>query len=571
MTKFDDRTDAVGLDVVAPLRAMRPQLDEIHRARLYAALEGRLDDAASAVSRPRTGWRPKARSTIAAGTLLLGVAAAVTLAFLHGTEKGREAVLRAATASDAQRRPPLSPAAGRPPVLFSPYLYSGPGADGQSMNPAPHLSVPARARARAAIGTRLRLTLIGPAELSVAAGAGERDIDLTLGRGRLLVDYDGQAGGTLRVRSPGAVTTVVGTLFSVDAAGGETRVAVSRGRIHTETRTDARDLPTGTAWLATGGDVTPIPRDVAQAFAEHELSVPPPIGEYGLVLVAASGPAGGRSPSSTSGASSSPTPVPIVTVDGGPLAAAPLVARISAGSHLVNEGGRLHPIDVAGGTIVRLEATSPPVTAQQAGARSEASAPGSEDLPVLRSSPAPALRGSGTSGPGPAHAIEETAPLDLEATYQGAEAAMRAGARDEARRLLRAIVAADPSDARAEAALLDLARLALADGDVSEARRQLARLPEPTHDAALAESAHHLRCQIDLLLHRRAEADACLVAFRRRYPASFHDAEALAMLSAHAVTCEDARPLLSEYVRRYPDGPFAAAARARLVTCGAGD
>jgi len=562
MTNFDDRTDdALGLEIVAPLRQMRPHLDELHRARLYAALEDHL--YTSAFGRPGAGRGSRGRTVIASATVLLGVAAAVTAVFLHGAWKERETSLESTKQRVAQHPPtPPSPAAG-PVVLLSPYLYSGPGSERQSMAPASRLSVPADARARAMIGTRVRLTLVGPGTVSIAESVSERDIDLTLVGGRLLVDYDGQGGGTLRVRSPGTVTTVVGTLFCVDAANGETRIAVSRGRVHAQTRTAARDLATGTAWLASGGDVTPIPRDVARALAEHELSPPPPIGEYGIVLVGA--PGGAAHPSSALSRKAS-----TVTLDGRSLAAAPLVARISAGSHLVNEGGRRRAIDVAGGTIVQLEGTSPRAPRAESSARLAPPSPPPADPRVAPAPAAPAPGGSTSDDARPAGAVQAPPQRpDLEATYAAAEAAMRAGARDEARRMLQSIVAEDPLDARAEAALLDLARIALADGNVRDAKRYVARLPEPTRDAALAEGAHHLRCQVDLLSRHAIEADACLTAFRLRYPASLHDAEALALLSAHAATCDDARPLLSEYVQRYPDGAFAAAARARLASCGA--
>jgi thioredoxin-like negative regulator of GroEL len=119
----------------------------------------------------------------------------------------------------------------------------------------------------------------------------------------------------------------------------------------------------------------------------------------------------------------------------------------------------------------------------------------------------------------------------VEAAYLAAEAAMRGGGRDHARRALDAVVARDPDGARGEAALLDLARLELAAGDAAAARRHLARLPDPARDPGLAEGAHHLRCRVAVKLGGGAEATTCLLAFRRRYPRSPHDAESLAWLA----------------------------------------
>ena len=57
-------------------------------------------------------------------------------------------------------------------------------------------------------------------------------------------------GGTLRVRSPGALTTVVGTLFAVEAMGLGSRVAVAHGRVRTE------DLSGGSAQVSAGSGWT---------------------------------------------------------------------------------------------------------------------------------------------------------------------------------------------------------------------------------------------------------------------------------------------------------------------------
>ena len=50
-------------------------------------------------------------------------------------------------------------------------------------------------------------------------------------RGWLLASLEGGAGRRLEIVSPGAVTDVVGTLFSVEVVGGASRVAVAHGRV----------------------------------------------------------------------------------------------------------------------------------------------------------------------------------------------------------------------------------------------------------------------------------------------------------------------------------------------------
>ena len=144
---------------------------------------------------------------------------------------------------------------------------------------------------------------------------------------------------------------------------------------------------------------------------------------------------------------------------------------------------------------------------------------------------------------------------------------MRAGANEQARATLRELVARHGGDPRSEAALLDLARLSLAAGATADARRFLARLPDPTRDRALVEPARHLRCRVDVAAGAMAAAATCLRAFRGQHPSSPHDAEVLAQLAAITDSCDRARPLLDEYLRRYPTGSFAAQATQRLRQC----
>jgi hypothetical protein len=244
--------------------------------------------------------------------------------------------------------------------------------------------------ARATIGTRVRLTLVGDGRVSVLPATGADDVELSLDAGRLLVDYDGHAGGTLRVRSPGAVTTVVGTLFAVEVTRSGSRVAVARGQVRTESSSGAEALvPAGSSWTSAEGRLAPIPRALAKALAAHEAAWTAPA---------------------------------------------------------------LDP------------------------ARSAADRP------------APERR---------AAAVPRAADLDLEALYARAEAAMRERSLAEARRTLETIARRDPHGALGEAALLDLARLALADGDRAEARRALSRLPDPLSDPAFTDTAAHLRCRAE--------------------------------------------------------------------------
>ena len=166
--------------------------------------------------------------------------------------------------------------------------------------------------------------------------------------------------------------------------------------------------------------------------------------------------------------------------------------------------------------------------------------------------------------------VETTAGDDVEAAYATAEALMRAGDADKARAALLEVVARANGDVRAEPARVDLARLALAAGRPQEARRFLGGLADPTRDPSLTETARRLRCRVEVVAGADAQAAACLRTFRRQHPTSPHDAEVLAQLAALTTSCGAARPLLEEYLRRYPRGPFAADAATGLRACGAG-
>src|SRR5262249_47271513 len=147
-------------------------------------------------------------------------------------------------------------------------------------------------------------------------------------------------------------------------------------------------------------------------------------------------------------------------------------------------------------------------------------------------------------------------PIDL---YEQAESALRAGHRGEARLLLRELVRTSPG-AVADQALYELALLAERDGDVTEARARVDELLAHDGAAALRAPARYLRCRLDADAHAYRRAAVCLQAFRSEFPASPHDAEALAALASFAQAdgdCPTARRLLAEYLARHRHGVFA--------------
>jgi ferric-dicitrate binding protein FerR (iron transport regulator) len=382
-----EREARVETEIAAPLREACPALDELGRARLASAIEAALDrEDASAATHRAPGDRQRWRAWTAA----VGIAVAA----------GLGAVVLTRGPGTAPRRSDVQIARAPGTSLSSLDRGAGVGAPVPALGPSTSLLARAGERARATIGARVRVTLVGPGRVSVLPAARPGDVELALESGRLLVDYDGHAGGTLRVRSPGAVTTVVGTLFAVEATGSSSRVAVARGRVRTEeVGGQLQEVAAGSSWTSADGRLAAISDELAAALVRHE-------GDW--------------------------TPVP---------------------------------------------------------PDRRAAAPSEPARPIDRP-PAPAE-------PGP-EAARVSQPVDLESLYAEAEAAMRARAVARARRTLKTIVDRDRNGPLGEAALIDLARLALAGGDREEARRALARLPSPVSDPALAETAAHLRCRVAL-------------------------------------------------------------------------
>jgi hypothetical protein len=384
-----ERDARVDTEIAAPLRGAVSRLDELHRARLAAAIEAALNRDAAAVRAVKLGGALESAWLRRAGMAAAAVvAAAIAVRLMHAPRRDAGRVVSQAAVAN--------PPAPRVPPLLVPYR----GARDGLASPAPSTSLLALAgeKARATIGTRVRLTLVGAGRVSVLPVARAGEVELALENGRLLVDFDGRGGGTLRVRAAGTVTTVVGTLFAVEATRSGSRVAVARGHVRTEDASGrVWQIDTGRSWSSADGRVVAIAGDLATALSEHDAS-------WATATTSAK-------------------------------------ARIAGGS---------------GSATARHQTSQPSRTA-----------------------------------PG-----EPT--VDLEALYLRAESAMRNHALTDARAALETIADRDPGGQLGDTALLDLARLALSEGDREAARRALARLPSPLGDAALAETAEHLRCRAAL-------------------------------------------------------------------------
>jgi ferric-dicitrate binding protein FerR (iron transport regulator) len=384
-----DAADAVDAQVIAPLRNARLEPDDLQLARLGAALDVALQEATDAKTPAKTPEpKPVRRRGRWVGGIALAAAAAAAFTIGLGSRRtpAPRAPERARTALSIARDGDVALAAPRP------------------------LAVPAGKRVQGRIGERVRFTLVGPGEFSAFAVVGGTELELA--RGRLLLEYDGNGGeDILRVRSPGAVTTVVGTLFAVEARGQASRVAVARGAVTVESiSAGVRRIAAGRSWRTEVLDTEPLSSELAADLAVHD-----------------------------AGAANEAPEAPRASQ-------APVRPRASATPRVAAPGER------------------PPFAETNVRQR---------------------------------RASRAHDAADAEAAYAAAEESMRAGSTVAARKMLLDIVAAHPGDARAELALLDLARLALAAGHPVEARGYLRRLLSSTNDEALVDLGRQIQRRID--------------------------------------------------------------------------
>jgi TolA-binding protein len=514
-----------------------PPIDDLTRARLLGTLAPALDGIASA---PRPSVRARARRWLPA--LALGaVAAAATIALVRAPAPGpdprfqapQQASEAAGTTGGRARlstAPPAGAKAAVPPArslaLLHPRRAPSSRAAHRHDRPAPpgvtRLELRDSRLVPLTLARHAQLALRGPALLEVVA-VGERTIDLRLVRGALVVDYDRRRGGRLKIHSPGAITEVVGTLFSVEVAGEQTRVAVARGRVSVEAASGSRVLEPGQALLSDGSVPRPVPAPTRALLRSFKR-------QAALFVASANAPAppDAATPADQPVASDQPAPGIPGVAPGAPVAPAAPVA-------------------------------TPPAPA----------------APPIPAAPLPAP-------PGPALAPPPVAPLappGPAARYRLAESAMQRGAQDEARAQLEALVVESGGDRMAAVARYELAQMALRSGDRDRARRWLDELSVAGAPAALAEASHFLRCEVHLAAQDAQQAQPaqdttsarrCLQAFRTSFPQSVNEPLALGLLlrlTPAAELCGPAAGQLDDFLRRFPTHRFARELEGRKAAC----
>ena len=388
------------------------------------------------------------------------------------------------------------------------------------VQPTSRLDVPAGWLVRASLGDAITITLTGPARAWAESTAQDKPTVVHLEKGLLLASLEGGAGRRLEIVSPGAVTDVVGTLFSVEVVDGASRVAVAHGRVRVGAAPDAagaqprapREITAGQRWLTTLPEPDELEPALAEALADHERAPPPRGATVALSITEA--PAGAGVWVGKRRIASAPAWVLVE-----PRAAVRLSAPARAAASPPDPANPHSPP----------APPSPPST--------EPSPPVSEP-PARATRPAPPARAVMPAGPRPLLAppgAEPTEPPPLAPTsvapaevtartlFREADAARAAGDTGLALRTLRALVERFPRDPSAAAARYELGLMEQAIGHGEAALRHLAAVDAP----ALEEPTDYLRCRV-LAKRTAADAERCLADFRRRFPASAHDADALA-------------------------------------------
>jgi hypothetical protein len=408
------------------------------------------------------------------------------------------------------------------------------------VQPTSHLDVPAGWQVRASLGDAVAITLAGPArawsETAPDSTAKNGRAVIHLLEGRLLASLEGGAGRRLEIRSPGAVTEVVGTLFSVEVVGQGSRVSVAHGRVQVRAASEVpgapplgpREIGAGQSWLTTLPEPDGLDPALAEALADHERA-PRPRG-VAVPLSVTESPAGtgiwlGK--------------CRVATAPAWMLVEPRAAVRLSAPARVAAS-----PPDLAPSPSTEAPPPEPLARPPRPALRAWAREPAQAHPPLT--TPAPTLAEPPPFGPAPVAPEEVTA----QTLFRQADAARAAGDTGLALRKLRALVERFPRNRATAAARYELALMEQGTRDGAGALRDLASVDTPS----LEEPAHYLRCRV-LAREASAEAERCLDDFRRRFPTSAHDADALATQAALALArggCPAAQALGAELARRYP-------------------
>ena len=474
--------------------AANDSLDDLTRVRVQARLAEAMEQAASGAAESVPLWQRRGARIAALAAVVLAV---VTASVIWWTDP------RPAGVPGEGKAPAASVAVNR--VLQPRSIVEGsstwPNSGLHLGRKVARLRVPAGVALRAGLAQQAELTLYGPLELMVEKVTGDR-IELRLPKGILIGDYDHSRGRALRIRSPRAVTEVVGTLFSIEAHDGQSRISVSRGRVKVHGAGKTAVVGAHKTWSTRTSRVGETPPAVTALFARYD---PQPT-TAGEVATASTGEQRGVVPAVEPGA----TPV------------------------TVHRSRAVHP---------RAMPQTSPVTGVPAASPKATPAPAA---PVASQKVASNQRPSLT-------------PPTASVLYRSAEQALKRRDLSLARQKLHAILKTYPKDPLVDAARYELALLLLKSGKRSAADAMLSRVGQ-VRSSRLGGPAHYLRCRIKQESRDAQGAMACYRAFKDAFPASPHHQQALEeliRLSAVHKECSKAPGLIADYLAQYPDGPFA--------------
>ncbi|MEY4512319.1 MAG: Outer rane lipoprotein [Pseudomonadota bacterium] len=537
-----------------------PELDELRRRRILTRVHQELDEKTRFLQ-----WRTAVLATACAvavfALLWLRSAKAPELAVRGGPKQSVKEQVEA-------RRDAVDSPSARPPLELVPYLVAGTEkqrAEALMDHATSLISIDASQTVRAALGTRARITLTGPAELRVL-GTTSSSVELELVRGVLCGSYDHESGGRLLIRSPKAVSEIVGTVFRIEANQARSQIAVMEGRVQVRSAdgTSLAQISADQSFDTQAHHLHAISSAERRELDEHTHSAGPPGREHGVLALT-----GSQLSASVGGSLLGRTPLWVAL----PLGAQAIELRDERGprgsvqTQLRAEPNQITLSDVVGGTTIEKAHASDGLAGR---------APHRPKVPSTRahassSFPGVPLRAqrSVTSAAGATDVATPPLESDTDDLYAEAERNMAAGRSARATILLDQLLARTPPAPNLDLALYDRATIAFQRGDFGSALSFLKRLSALAARPLLAEPSLFLQCRSLQGVGSTVGAMDCYRRLRALFHDSIHDAEALAWLAAlqHQRQGCAARAALEEYVARYGNGPFAADARNRLAQC----
>jgi len=247
--------------------AVDDRLDDLTRARVQTRLAEAMEQAS------REGEDRTARWNSRTVKLALGIAAAALLvaaaSLLWRTETPRSPAPEKQMAVKPPAPAPVPAPVPDTKVLQPSAIINGAQDQVALGKKVARLQLPAGVDLKANLAQGAKLALYGPVDLAVKE-ADSSHTELNLSAGSMVVDYDAGKGKLLRIVSPGAVTEVVGTLFSVEVQGEHTLVSVSHGKVRVRSGGASIEVLPGQTWSSEHKSLAQTSEASAKLFGQKE-------------------------------------------------------------------------------------------------------------------------------------------------------------------------------------------------------------------------------------------------------------------------------------------------------------